>query len=361
MLLLNSPHNPTGTVLSRDELDAVAAVAVEHDLVVVADEVYEHMAFDDDRPHVPIAALPGMRERTVSIGSAGKTFSFTGWKVGWVTGPPDLVEAVRLAKQFLTFVSGAPFQPAVAVGLGLPDAYFTGLRDGLAAKRDLLCDGLASVGFDVHRPQRHLLRDHRRRARSATTTAGRSAATLPTRAGVVADPARAVLGRHGDRCAAGAVGVLQARRGPRSRRSSGCGRPSRDDPDLARPAVAGRGRGLGERTAWPSTGSPSTARSSSRTPRPGRRCSGCPTHQGPFWFKASALRHGLRAPDVRRPRRGRARARPDARWPPTSTGPGRCSRTPGRRLRDRLETHPGGALRPVGGRRPATTPVCSAR
>ncbi len=153
MLLLNSPHNPTGTVLSVDELTAVAEVAIEHDLVVVADEVYEHMVFDADRPHIPIATLPGMRERTLSISSAGKTFAFTGWKVGWVTGPPQLIEAVRLAKQFLTYTSGAPFQPAIAVGLGLPDEYFTGLRDGLASKRDRLCDGLADVGLAVHRPR----------------------------------------------------------------------------------------------------------------------------------------------------------------------------------------------------------------
>jgi N-succinyldiaminopimelate aminotransferase len=187
VLLLNSPHNPTGTVLSLEELTTVAEIAVAHDLVVVADEVYEHMAFDADRPHVPIASLPGMRERTVSIGSAGKTFSLTGWKVGWVTGPPDLVEAVRLAKQFLTFVSGAPFQPAVALGLRLPDTYFTGLRDGLAAKRDLLCDGLASVGLEVHRP----------RGTYFATTDVRSLGyadgwafcrELPSRAGVVAIP-----------------------------------------------------------------------------------------------------------------------------------------------------------------------------
>ncbi len=152
-LLLNSPHNPTGAVLSLEELSAVAEVAVEHDLVVIADEVYEHMAFDADRPHIAVATLPGMRERTLSLGSAGKTFSFTGWKVGWVTGPADLIETVRLAKQYVTYASGAPLQPAVAVGLGLPESYFLGLRDGLAAKRDHFCDGLESVGLEVHRPR----------------------------------------------------------------------------------------------------------------------------------------------------------------------------------------------------------------
>ncbi|MGN6577681.1 MAG: aminotransferase class I/II-fold pyridoxal phosphate-dependent enzyme, partial [Nocardioides sp.] len=151
LLLVNTPHNPTGTVLTRSELEAVAAVAVEHDLLVVTDEVYEHMVFDGE--HVPLATLPGMWERTVTISSAGKTFSFTGWKIGWATGPAELVTAVRTAKQVLTYVNGAPFQPAGAVGLGLPDEYFAGLRDGLGAKRDRLCDGLASVGFDVFVPQ----------------------------------------------------------------------------------------------------------------------------------------------------------------------------------------------------------------
>ncbi len=153
LVLLNTPHNPTGAVLSRDELGAVAEVALEHDLVVVSDEVYEHMAFDEDRPHLPIATLPGMRERTLTISSAGKTLSFTGWKVGWATGPQHLVGAMLGVKQFLTYTSGAPLQPAVAVGLGLPDAYFAGLRDGLRAQRDLLCAGLADLGFEVFVPR----------------------------------------------------------------------------------------------------------------------------------------------------------------------------------------------------------------
>jgi aspartate/methionine/tyrosine aminotransferase len=167
LILLNSPHNPTGTVLTRDELQAVADVATEHDLIVVTDEVYEHMAFET--PHVPISTLPGMWERTLTISSAGKTFSFTGWKVGWATGPAPLVRAVLTAKQFLTFVSGAPFQPAVVVGLGLPDSYFNGLREGLRGKRDRLCAGLRDVGFEVFVPPTS--------ARSATTTASHSAVT----------------------------------------------------------------------------------------------------------------------------------------------------------------------------------------
>jgi N-succinyldiaminopimelate aminotransferase len=151
LILLNSPHNPTGTVLSEAELAAVADLAVERDLVVVTDEVYEHMTYDV--AHRPLATLPGMRERTLTISSAGKTFSFTGWKVGWATGPADLVRAVLTAKQFLTFVSGAPFQPAVAVGLRLPDTYFDELRATLRGKRDRLCAGLREVGFDVVVPQ----------------------------------------------------------------------------------------------------------------------------------------------------------------------------------------------------------------
>jgi N-succinyldiaminopimelate aminotransferase len=151
LILLNSPHNPTGTVLTEAELTAVADLAVERGLVVVTDEVYEHMTYDV--AHRPLATLPGMRERTLTISSAGKTFSFTGWKVGWATGPAHLVRAVLTAKQFLTFVSGAPFQPAVAVGLRLPDAYFDELRATLRGKRDRLCAGLRDVGFDVFVPQ----------------------------------------------------------------------------------------------------------------------------------------------------------------------------------------------------------------
>ncbi|MGY1455467.1 pyridoxal phosphate-dependent aminotransferase [Streptomyces sp. SS8] len=150
LLLLNTPHNPTGTVLTREELTEIAALAVERDLLVVTDEVYEHLVFDGE--HIPIASLPGMRERTVSISSAGKTFSFTGWKVGWVTGTPELVSAVRSAKQYLTYVSAGPFQYAVAEALALPDSYYTGLREDLRAKRDLLADGLARAGFEVFRP-----------------------------------------------------------------------------------------------------------------------------------------------------------------------------------------------------------------
>ncbi|MFE3069218.1 pyridoxal phosphate-dependent aminotransferase [Streptomyces sp. NPDC059247] len=152
LILLNTPHNPTGTVLGRAELTALAELAVERDLLVVADEVYEHLVFEG-ATHIPVATLPGMRERTLTIGSAGKTFSFTGWKVGWATGGRELVAAVRSAKQFLTYVSSGPFQYAIAEALRLPAAYFDGLRADLAAKRDLLSEGLAAAGFEVYRPE----------------------------------------------------------------------------------------------------------------------------------------------------------------------------------------------------------------
>lgn len=150
LLLLNTPHNPTGTVLTREELAAVAELACERDLLVVTDEVYEHLVFEGE--HLPLASFPGMRERTVTISSAGKTFSFTGWKVGWITASPALVTAVRSAKQYLTYVSAGPFQYAVAEALRLPDSFFDELRADLRTKRDLLSDGLAEAGFEVYEP-----------------------------------------------------------------------------------------------------------------------------------------------------------------------------------------------------------------
>ncbi|GAA2299808.1 pyridoxal phosphate-dependent aminotransferase [Streptomyces hawaiiensis] len=151
LLLINTPHNPTGTVLTREELAAIAELAVERDLLVVTDEVYEHLVFDDAE-HVPLATFPGMRERTVTISSSGKTFSFTGWKVGWVTGSPELVTAVRSAKQYLTYVSAGPFQYAIAEALSLPESYFADFRSDMLAKRDLLAAGLEEAGFRVFRP-----------------------------------------------------------------------------------------------------------------------------------------------------------------------------------------------------------------
>ena len=151
LILLNTPHNPTGSVFTRDELAAIARLAVDHDLLVVTDEVYEHLVFDGE--HVPIVSFPGMRERTVTIGSAGKTFSFTGWKIGWVQATPELVAAVKTTKQFMTYVSGGPFQYAVAEALALPDEYYTALREDLKARRDLFVPGLAALGFEVYPPQ----------------------------------------------------------------------------------------------------------------------------------------------------------------------------------------------------------------
>jgi N-succinyldiaminopimelate aminotransferase len=186
LLLINTPHNPTGTVLTREELSAIAELAVERDLLVVTDEVYEHLVFDD-AVHVPLATLPGMRERTVTISSAGKTYSYTGWKVGWVTAPPALVTAVRAAKQFLTYVSAGPFQYAVAEALNLPEDYFTALREDLRAKRDLLAAGLEKAGFAVFRPAGtyFITADIRPLGESDGFAFCRS---LPERAGVVAIP-----------------------------------------------------------------------------------------------------------------------------------------------------------------------------
>lgn len=152
VLLLNSPHNPTGTVFSRSELAAVAELAVERDLLVVTDEVYEHLTFDG-APHLPLATLPGMAERTLSVSSAGKTFSVTGWKIGWVCGPAALVAAVRAAKQFLTFVGGAPFQPAVAHALRSELDWVARHRAALQDKRHRLADGLRAAGFGVRRSE----------------------------------------------------------------------------------------------------------------------------------------------------------------------------------------------------------------
>ena len=152
MVLLNTPHNPTGKVFSRAEIDLICSLAREFDAWVVTDEVYEHLVFGA-AAHVPVATLPGMWERTLTISSAGKTFSATGWKVGWVSGPAAAVAAVRAVKQFLTFVGSGPFQPAVAVALGLDDSVYAGLSRSLEAKRDLLVDGLRSAGLEVSVPE----------------------------------------------------------------------------------------------------------------------------------------------------------------------------------------------------------------
>jgi N-succinyldiaminopimelate aminotransferase len=187
VLLLNTPHNPTGKVFTREELGFIARLCIEHDVVAVVDEVYEHLVFDGE--HIPLATLPGMAERTLTISSAGKIFSFTGWKIGWACGPEPLVTAVRTAKQFLTFVNGAPFQHAVAVGLRLGDEFFDGYTAEMAAKRTRLCDGLDAAGFEVLRPQGTYF------ATCDITSLGGTDGVefclgLPERAGVVAVPSQ---------------------------------------------------------------------------------------------------------------------------------------------------------------------------
>ncbi|GAA4374419.1 pyridoxal phosphate-dependent aminotransferase [Nocardioides caricicola] len=185
-VLLNTPHNPTGTVLTREELQAVADLALEHDLVVITDEVYEHLVYDESE-HVPISTLPGMFERTLTLSSAGKSYSFTGWKVGWATGPAELVGAVLAAKQWLTFTSGSPLQPAVAHALDEAPDFPTALAAELRAKRDRLCTGLALVGLDVRVPEGTYF------ATTDISSLGWANSTefclaLPDRAGVVAIP-----------------------------------------------------------------------------------------------------------------------------------------------------------------------------
>jgi N-succinyldiaminopimelate aminotransferase len=151
LILINDPHNPTGSVLASDTLALIVELATRHDALIVTDEVYEHLVFDS--AHSPIATLPGARERTITISSGGKTFNTTGWKIGWIVAPHPIVESILAVKQFLTYVNGAPFQPAIAVGLGLRTEFFTGVAADLRRKRDLLSAGLVSAGFTVSNPQ----------------------------------------------------------------------------------------------------------------------------------------------------------------------------------------------------------------
>ena len=150
-LLLNSPNNPAGRVFTREELAAVAALCQRHDLIAVTDEVYEHIVFEGE--HVPLASLPGMRERTVTISSTGKTFSLTGWKIGFTCAPAPLAAAVRAVHQFVTFCIATPFQHAMAAALSAGDEYFATLTADYRARRDRLCLGLVEAGFDVLRPE----------------------------------------------------------------------------------------------------------------------------------------------------------------------------------------------------------------
>ncbi|MFE5410517.1 aminotransferase class I/II-fold pyridoxal phosphate-dependent enzyme [Microbacterium sp. NPDC056569] len=185
IILVNDPHNPTGAVFGADVRDEVVRLAERHDAIIVTDEVYEHLVFDE--PHVPIATLPGAWERTLTISSGGKTFSTTGWKIGWISGPAPLVDAVLAVKQFLTYVNGSPFQPAIATGLRLGDDFFRGIADSLRAKRDLIGAGLRAAGFDVSTPAGSYFTVVDAAPLGATDAAAFCRA-LPDRAGVVAIP-----------------------------------------------------------------------------------------------------------------------------------------------------------------------------
>ncbi|MBN9745604.1 putative succinyldiaminopimelate transaminase DapC [Amycolatopsis sp. A1MSW2902] len=187
-VLLNSPHNPTGTVFSRAQLEEVARLCVEHDLIAVTDEVYEHLVFDGAE-HLPLASFPGMRERTVAISSAGKTFNCTGWKIGWICSTPELVAAVKAAKQFITFVSGGPLQPAVAYALDNELEWVENLRASLQEKRDRLSAGLADAGFAV-RPSAGTYFVTADVRPLGFEDAAELAWTLPERAGVAAVPVK---------------------------------------------------------------------------------------------------------------------------------------------------------------------------
>lgn len=200
LILLNTPHNPTGKVFDRDELEVIADVATEHDLIVVTDEVYEHLVFDG-ATHIPLATLPGMFDRTLTISSGGKTFHTTGWKIGWMSGPPNLVAAAKTAKQFLTFVNGAPFQPAMATGLRLGDDFFEGLRVDLQTARDHLADGLERAGFVTYRPEATYFVTVDIRPIRPDGDGANFCRELPHTAGVVAVPSEAFYinpehGRH---------------------------------------------------------------------------------------------------------------------------------------------------------------------
>ncbi len=200
MILVNTPHNPSGKVFTRDELDEIARVAIERDLIVVTDEVYEHLLFDG-RMHIPLATLPDMAERTLTISSGGKTFHTTGWKIGWMSGPEPLVTAAKTAKQFLTYVNGAPFQPAMAVGLALPDGYFDELATTLQTARDHLVAGLRRAGFTAHEPEATYFTTVDIRPHAADGDGMAFCRSLPQRCGVVAVPnevfyARPEHGRH---------------------------------------------------------------------------------------------------------------------------------------------------------------------
>jgi len=151
-IIFNSPNNPTGKVFTRRELETIAALCQEHDALAITDEIYEHIVFDGRR-HLPIATLPGMRERTVTISGVSKSYSVTGWRIGYTISPPDLAVGIRRAHDFVTVGAPAPLQEAAVTALNLPDAYYVGLRESYQARRDLLCGLLEAAGFRVFKPE----------------------------------------------------------------------------------------------------------------------------------------------------------------------------------------------------------------
>ncbi len=202
VILLNSPHNPTGMVFTQDELQIVADAAIEHDLIVISDEVYEHLVFDDLQ-HIPIASLPGMRERTITISSGGKSFNTTGWKIGWACAPASLLHATRMAKQLFTFAGGTPFQSAIAIGLRLPDAYFKNLAADLQSKRDILMQALTAAELHPIHPEGTYFITADIRSRWPDGDALDFCRALPSACGVVAipgsvlyDPRHSAEGKH---------------------------------------------------------------------------------------------------------------------------------------------------------------------
>ena len=188
MILVNSPHNPTGSVFALEELKTIAAVAIDNDLIVISDEVYEHLIFDNKK-HIPIATLPGMFERTITISSGGKSFNTTGWKIGWACAPAPLIAATRMAKQLFTFAGGSPFQPAIAAGLRLPDQYFQALASDLQHKRDVLMSALDACGLQPITPEGTYFITADIRDRRPDGDGVAFCRELPLLAGIVAIPA----------------------------------------------------------------------------------------------------------------------------------------------------------------------------
>lgn len=188
MILVNSPHNPTGSVFTLEELQIIAAVAIDNDLIVISDEVYEHLIFDNKK-HIPIATLPGMFERTITISSGGKSFNTTGWKIGWACAPAPLIAATRMAKQLFTFAGGSPFQPAIAAGLRLPDQYFQALASDLQHKRDVLMNALDACGLQPITPEGTYFITADIRGRRSDGDGVAFCRELPLLAGIVAIPA----------------------------------------------------------------------------------------------------------------------------------------------------------------------------